>query len=126
MRPDFTPSPQSSLVRQHVEQMTGTVLVAKGYAPVSVAGTPPDMAIRVSAGRREREIRRPVRVRPDWLVEDESEDFVEGSFVIDAFDAATDQLLWHGSARLEVEPATVNEERLRRAANAVLTSFPSR
>jgi hypothetical protein len=59
-------------------------------------------------------------------VENETEDFTEGAFVIDAFDAATDDLLWHGSARLEVQPGRFDEERLRRAASAVLTSFPAR
>lgn len=124
MPADFAPSSQSTHVRQQVGQVTGAVLMAKGYTPAS--DEPADMAIRVSAGRREREIRWPVQVRPPWLVEDETEDFTEGAFVIDAFDTATDDLLWHGSARLEVQPGSVDEPLLRRAASAVLTSFPAR
>jgi hypothetical protein len=80
----------------------------------------------VAAGRRERAIRLPQRAHPDWLLEDEEDDFVEGAFVVDAFDAATGEMVWHGSARLEIDPGSVQEERLQRAVGEVLASFPRR
>jgi hypothetical protein len=48
------------------------------------------------------------------------EDAFEGSFSIDALDAATGELIWHGSAWLEIQPDEVNDEHLRRAVNDVL------
>ncbi len=46
--------------------------------------------------------------------------------MIDAFDATTDELVWHGSARAEVNPSQIDEERLRRAVSSVMAAFPSR
>lgn len=120
--PGFSPSPQSAHVKQRVEQLTAKVLETKGYTQAEPASG--DMTVRVSAGRRAREIRLPERARPDWLMEDEENDFVEGSFVIDAFDSASGEMVWHGAARLEVDPGAVDEARLRRAVSSVLTSFP--
>ena len=89
------------------------------------ADSKPDLVIRVAAGRREQEIAHP-HPAPRWLEEDEEEDFVEGALVIDAFDAATDELVWHGSARAEVNPNQIDDERLRRAVTSVMATFPSR
>ena len=122
--PDFEPSPRSAYVRHRVEEMSAAILIGKGYTPAANAAA--DLRIRVAAGRRPREIRRPVRAHPDWLAEDEEDDFVEGAFVIDAIDNGTGEMIWHGLARVEVEPGKVDEERLRRAVNSVLASFPPR
>jgi hypothetical protein len=54
------------------------------------------------------------------------EDFIEGSFVIDAVDGATHDLLWHGSARAEVDHNGIDENLLRRAVTSVMATFPSR
>jgi hypothetical protein len=122
--PAFEPSPRSSYVRHRVEEMSAAILIGKGYT--LAANAPADLRIRVAAGRRTREIRRQVRAHPDWLLEDEEDDFVEGAFVIDAIDNGTGEMVWHGSARVEVEPGKVDEERLRRAVNTFLASFPPR
>jgi hypothetical protein len=119
----FAPAPASRHVERRVERVATILLLEKGYVPKERTS---DMNLRVSAGQRTREIRVPERARPAWFVEDEDEDFVEGAFVIDAFDAATGEVVWHGSARLEVDPGKVDENRLRRAVNDVLAKFPSR
>jgi hypothetical protein len=120
----FATSPQSGYVERRVEQLAADVLRGKGYA--AAEGPPADLMIHVSAGRREREIRLPQPSRPDWLLEDEEDDFVEGAFVIDAFDTRTGEMVWHGSGRLEIDPRSVQEERLQRAVRDVLASFPPR
>jgi Domain of unknown function (DUF4136) len=59
-------------------------------------------------------------------LDQEEQDLVEGAFVIDAFDAESHRILWHGSARAQVSPGPLNEDRLRRAVESVLASFPAR
>ena len=122
--PDFELSPRSIYVRHRVEEMSATILIDKGYA--LAANAIADLRIQVAAGRRTRKIRRPVDAHSDWLAEDEEDDFVEGAFVIDAIDNETGELVWHGSARVEVEPGKVDEDVLRRAVSRVLASFPPR
>ena len=119
----YVPSARSAEVRSRVRQQASKLLEAKGY--VVAVDSKADLVIRVAAGRREQEISHP-HPAPRWLEEDEEEDFVEGAFVIDAFDAATDELVWHGSARAEVDPNRIDDERLRRAVTSVMASFPSR
>jgi hypothetical protein len=117
----FGSSLESLYVKRRVARVAGTVLQEKGYVPAKEVA---DMSLRVSAGERVREIHIPQRSRPAWFDEEEDEDFVEGAFVIDAFDTATGEIVWHGSARLEVDPAKVDERRLRRAVSDVLAKFP--
>ncbi|HXN30472.1 MAG TPA: DUF4136 domain-containing protein [Polyangiaceae bacterium] len=119
----YARSARSEEVRNRVKQQASKLLETKGYA-VAVDGKP-DLIVRVAAGRREQEISHP-HPGPRWLEEDEEEDFIEGAFVIDAFDGATDELAWHGSARAEVDPNKIDEERLRRAVASVLATFPGR
>jgi DNA-binding transcriptional MocR family regulator len=119
----YASSAQSIEVRRRVIQQASKLLEARGYAH-AVNGKP-DLVLRVEAGRREREVQHPPHVRPGWLEEDEEEDFVEGAFVIDAIDAATEELVWHGSARAEVDPNRIDATRLQRAVASVMTSFPA-
>jgi len=120
---DYVSSARSAEVRSRVRQQASKLLQAKGY--VVAADSKPDLTIRVAAGRREQEISHP-HPAPRWLEEDEEEDFVEGALVIDALDAATEELVWHGSARAEVNPNQIDDERLRRAVTSVMATFPSR
>lgn len=59
-------------------------------------------------------------------LDQEERDFVEGAFVIDAFDRETRELVWHGSARTEINPGPIDDARLRQAVESVLASFPAR
>ena len=120
----FSSSALTADVETRVEQLATDILLIKGYEPA--AGAPADLSIRVAAGRREREIRRPSRSHPPWLIENEEDDFVEGALVVDAFDVSTGELVWHGSAGTVIDPGRVDDERLRRAVYDVLTDFPSR
>jgi hypothetical protein len=57
-------------------------------------------------------------------LDQEERDLVEGAFVIDAFERQTHELVWHGSARSLIDPGPIDEERLRKAVESVLASFP--
>lgn len=59
-------------------------------------------------------------------LDQEDRDLVEGAFVIDAFDGETGTLVWHGSAHSEINPSTIDRERLRRAVESMLGSFPGK
>ncbi|MGA7118628.1 MAG: DUF4136 domain-containing protein [Polyangiaceae bacterium] len=114
---------RSAEVGRRVRQQVAQLLESKGY--VQAADSRPDLLIRVAAGRREREISHP-HPAPRWLEEDEEDDFIEGAFVIDVLDSATQELVWHGSARAEVEPDRIDDQRLRRAVTSVMATFPFR
>jgi hypothetical protein len=121
---DYASSERSAEVCKRVREQATKLLEDKGY--VQADGGKSDLVLRVAAGRREPAIRRPSHGVPGWLVEDEEDDFVEGAFVVDAFDTTTEELVWHGSARTAVDANRIDEERLQRAVMEVLASFPSR
>ncbi len=116
----YASSARSAEVRKRVRQYASARLEAKGFVRTAIDANP-DLVLRIEAGRVERVFRHAV----PWLEEEEGEDFVEGAFVIDAFDAATDQLVWHGAARGEADSDRVDDERIRRAVASVLATFPS-
>jgi hypothetical protein len=133
---NFTVSPRSARVAGFVEETAGDVLRARGY--VVAAAAPADLHVTIEAGRRERRISGPgassigtheeasaVEMLHGEL-DREERDLVEGAFVIDVFDAPSRELLWHGSARTDVDRGAIDYERLRRAVVAVLASFPAR
>jgi G3E family GTPase len=108
---------------RRIEQEATELLRAKGYS--AAADRKPDLVLWVAAGRRERATYSEA-VNRGWFSEDEGEDFIEGSFVIDAVDGANHDLLWHGSARTEVDPNGIDENLLRRAVTSVMATFPAR
>lgn len=67
-----------------------------------------------------------VKVRLESLTESVLESKRYVPFVIEILDTTTRGVLWQGSARLEVEPNTVDEKRLQRAATEVLATMPAR
>jgi len=120
----YAPSPRSAEVRVRARQQATAIFQAKGYVLME-AGLP-DFVVRIAAGRRERDIRLPQPTRVDWLAEDEEEDFVEGAFVIDAFDGRSHELVWHCSGRAAVDPDRINYEQLERDVASALSAFPAR
>jgi len=116
----YASSARSAEVRKRVRQYASALLEGRGFVLTAIEGKP-DLVLRIAAGRAERVFRHAV----PWLEEEESEDFVEGAFVIDAFDAASDQLVWHGAARGEAGSDRIDDDRLRRAVTSVLATFPA-
>lgn len=120
----YQTSELSTEVRERVQVQATEALVSKGY--VESTDGKPDLILMVAAGRRERERREHEPVNPAWLNEDEEQDFVEGAFVIDAFDASTRELVWHGGARTQVDPRSVDSKLLAKAVLSVMSRFPAR
>ena len=52
-------------------------------------------------------------------------DLVEGSLVIDAFDASNGVRVWHRSSRAEIHPDRIDERLLQASVTELLSSFPS-
>lgn len=124
---EFQPGPQSGYVELRVEQIAKEVMLAKGYVPL--AGGRADLLIIVSAGRRERWTRVPNPDAPrfDRRGATQQEDVLEGAVAVDAFDDATGERVWSGTARVTgIGQETVDEARLQHAVSAVLATFPAR
>jgi len=148
---EYSLSPRSAEVRARVEQLAATTLQGRGYslAPADHA----DLVVRIEAGRREQRVPMsngtmplgggvaglpmtssggnipgPAAIETTYHgeLDQEERDLVEGAFVIDAFDGRTRELVWHGSARTEINFGPVDYDRLRRAVEAVLAPFPAR
>ena len=146
----YETSARSANVRDHVQQTAASILQSRGYilSPIEHA----DLIVRVEAGRRQHKIPMstgtiplgggvaglstpagegnapgPAEVEATYhgQLDQEELDFVEGAFVIDAFDGKTRDLLWHGFARTEVTPDPIDYTRLRRVTESVLASFPA-
>jgi hypothetical protein len=58
------------------------------------------------------------------LPDDEDADFVEGSLVIDAFDGTYDNRVWHGAMRANIEPDRIDDAKLQRLVQDLLSLFP--
>ena len=126
----YATSPQSAEVQSRIEQMASTVLDGRGYAH---ATDHPDLVLRVKTGRRVTSAGEPIAPGPPDITEipydstpldDEPHDLVEGSFVIDAFDAKSHRMLWQGAVKEVIDPAHVDFDRLNKAVQKVLASFP--
>ncbi|HXX66085.1 MAG TPA: DUF4136 domain-containing protein [Polyangiaceae bacterium] len=130
---DYSPSPQSAQVRTEVQDRAGDILQGRGYVVAKQQDA--DLVIRIEAGRRERVVTvtamqptspsAPVETEFHGELDREQEDLVDGAFVIDAFDGKTHALVWHGAARTEVTPGTIDHGRVRSAVEKVLASFPA-
>jgi hypothetical protein len=120
----FRASAISTEVSQRVQVQASEALEAKGYHETTEPK--PDLILWVGAGRRERESQHDETHNAPWINEREDDDFVEGAFVIDAFDGVTHEQVWHGSARTQVDPGRIDSELLQRAVQSVMARFPAR
>ncbi|MGA3123442.1 MAG: DUF4136 domain-containing protein [Polyangiaceae bacterium] len=134
----YVVAPQSAEVRSHIEQASAKILEARGYTLAATGGS--DLVVRVETGRRQSPVEEtplpPTGEAHDTggtqiafggaPLDDERHDLVEGSFVIDAFDGQTHQMLWHSAAREVIDASHVDYDRLQRAIEKVMASFPAR
>ena len=128
-----TSSPPSEEVRGHIEEDVESSLKGLGYTPS--IGPRGDFVVRIETGRRPLATGEASQTPPPveqteipyfGFLDDERQDLVEGAFVIDTFDGQTHRLLWHGSAREVIDPSRANYDRLHRAVQKVMASFPAR
>ncbi len=118
----FEWSSRSSWGRGVIQQQVTRVLEAKGYAQPQGKS---DLVVRILAGRRFSAPRPPTPPNA-WLDEDESSDLVDGGYVIDLFDGATHEMVWHGAARADIDPPRLDEDHLRSSVTSLLATIPSR
>lgn len=117
----YRPSPRSAEVQRRLKPLIVTVLQEKGYALAPGKG---DFVLAYGSGRREGEIYHPVRAH-DWLDEDEVDDFIEGSLVIDVFDGSNDGQIWHGASRAGINPDKIDPKQLDRSVRLLLLAYPN-
>lgn len=138
---DYSTSAQSADVWSHVKEATARILQSRGYAPADPGQA--DLILRIEVGRRESTapLTSPVGLQatypgyaPDYLpvvppyhgyFDQENQELVEGTFVIDAFDGKSHELLWHGFSRAVVRPGKVDYDELQHHVESVLASFPA-
>ncbi|HXX69352.1 MAG TPA: DUF4136 domain-containing protein [Polyangiaceae bacterium] len=138
---DYSSSPQSADVWSHVKDTATHILQSRGYTLGEPGKT--DLILRIEVGRRESTapMTSPIGLQPtypgyvpDYLpvappyhgyFDQESQELVEGAFVIDAFDGKSHELLWHGFSRAVIRPGQVNYADLQRHVESVLASFPA-
>jgi hypothetical protein len=114
-------SARSFEVERRVHDLVAAELVRKGYKE---AGTDADFLIRISSGTASGE--RPEPVTTSGGTENDPQLITLGEVVIDAFDRATGQQVWRGTAQAEVDPQRINEPALQATVQRMLTPFPRR
>jgi hypothetical protein len=115
-------SPPSAEVQRRLQPLIAAALQQRGYVPATGKG---DILIMFGSGRREESIHTVSDVRSDWAPDDENADFVEGSLVIDAFDGAKAKKVWHGASRANIDPDRIDDQRLQRSVEELISSFPA-
>jgi hypothetical protein len=121
----YLASPLSAEVRARVQPLITAAIHQKGYATASEKG---DLVIQFGSGRRVVHVEKTqVREGDQSLMQEPhfEYDVVEGSLVIDAFDATNGVRVWHGSSRSEINPDRVDEALLQTSVTELLASFPS-
>jgi hypothetical protein len=121
----FTISSRSEEVQQLLRPLVVAALLRKGYA----ASDKGDFIVTLGSGRRVATVREATPPEGDQS-ELESPHFdyqeVDGSVVVDAFDAASGLKVWHGSSRTEIPPRRVDQALLQRSVTMLFASFPAR
>jgi hypothetical protein len=110
-------------VQRRLRPLIAAALTQKGYSEASAMG---DLMIMFGSGRREVVTHDVSSVSAGWLPDDENADFIEGSLVIDAFDGATLQRVWHGASRVaDIKPDQIDDQRLQRSVSQLISAFPA-
>jgi hypothetical protein len=126
----YTGSGRADEVVRRAGVIATRILVSKGYT-LRQDG-PDDLNVQIGAGRRETTVA-PILPIPlpsgrqaARLEASEREDIAEGALIIDVFDTATGAMVWHGAARVVIDPTAIDDALLERATTAILATFPAR
>jgi hypothetical protein len=114
-------SPRSADVQRRLRGMIAAALTARGYTAVPEKG---DILIMFGSGRREVSQHDTSGVGTGWLPDDESQDFVEGALVVDAFDGTVGNKIWHGATQAKIDPDRIDTEQLQRSVERLVAAFP--
>jgi hypothetical protein len=119
--PPYELSARSFEVERRVRDLVASELARKGY---SETGPDADLLVRISSGTVRED--KPEPITTSGGTENESQPTTEDEIVVDAFDRATAQQVWHGTAQAEVDPQRINEPALQADVRQMLTPFPRR
>ncbi len=119
----YQPSPRSAELRRRAESLVAAGLRQRGYVPATA--DKPDITIMIGAGQREVAVHETSAIAEEWQPDDETEDFVEGALVVDAFDGKTRGRVWHGAGRSEIDPDNIDDALLKRTVDKLLATFPA-
>jgi hypothetical protein len=108
-------------VERRVRDLVAAELLRKGYAET---GPDADLQVRISSGTAREN--KPDPISTSGGTENEPHLITAGEVAIDAFDRATAQQVWHGTARAEIDPQQINEPALQTVVRRMLTPFPRR
>jgi hypothetical protein len=114
-------SPRSAEVQRRLKPIITAVFQEKGYSLATGKG---DFVIAYGSGRRDAAILHRARSH-DGMEEDEEDDFVEGSIVLDVFDGLNDGQVWHGATLAGINPEHVDPVQLERSVKLLLARYPS-
>ena len=113
----FQVSARSFEVEKRMRPLVVAELASKGYVE-QLGPTKPDFMISFASG---------YATEVPYQGQGPASTGVEkGSIVIDAFDAASESQVWHGTGEARVDPEKIDDQLLRTAVQRVLASFPSR
>jgi len=116
------PMPARSVeVQRRLQPLIAAMLTQKGYVPATGKG---DLSIQFGSGLRDVSSPETRDLAGGWLPDDENADFVEGSLVIDAFDGAGGNRVWHGAMRANINPDRIDDVQLQRSVQDLLSLFP--
>jgi hypothetical protein len=119
--PPYELSARSFEVERRVRDLVAAELARKGYRE---AGPDADLLVRISSGTVWEE--KPAPITTSGGTENEPQLITEDEIVVDAFDRATAQQVWHGTAQAEVDPQRIDEPALQDDVGRMLTPFPRR
>jgi Domain of unknown function (DUF4136) len=119
--PPYQLSARSFEVERRVRDLVAAELGRKGYAESRADA---DLLVRISSGTVREDIADPITTSGG--TENESEMITEDEIVVDAFDGATAQQVWHGTAQAEADPQRINEPALQEDVRRILAPFPRR
>ena len=127
--PGYASGSRAEEVARRAGVFAATILSAKGYSVQPDGG---ELLVRIGAGRRQSTVPLllpvplPSALQAGQIEATERQDVAEGALVLDVFDRATGAFIWHGAARVVIDPSAIDDALLQRATSAILAKFPPR
>lgn len=120
----YQTSARSAEVQRRLRPLIAAALRERGYVP-ALGSAKGDIVIMFGSGRRDASIHEASSMGAEWQPDDENADFVNGTLVIDAFDGAKGDRVWHGANRARIDPDSIDDRLLQRSVGELISSFPA-
>jgi hypothetical protein len=126
--PGYGSSGRTDEVVRRAEVIATKILLSKGYGLANDGSG--ELYVHIGGGHRA-DTASPILPIPlpsgrqaARIEMSEREDIAEGALIIDVFESPSGAMVWHGAARVAVDPAAIDEDLLERATAAILATFP--